>query len=150
MTRDDEVLKWTFVPSEWSEDLAAEAIVRDNELWAGGSGESLKLAITLDDDPVGVIGLKLSRRHAHGETFYFLDANARGRGIATAALDSVCRWAFGTLAMKRIQLFVDPANYRSIALAERCRFQREGLLRSHLTVKSRRQDSLLYARLPSD
>jgi [ribosomal protein S5]-alanine N-acetyltransferase len=47
--------------------------------------------------------------------------------------------------LHRIELYIEPWNVGSIKTAERARFKREGLLRSHQEIGGHRRDMLLYA-----
>jgi RimJ/RimL family protein N-acetyltransferase len=81
---------------------------------------------------------------------YWLAADARGRGLITRALRLLCEFAFGQLGVARIELWADPANSASIAVAERLGFQREGLMHSFLEVKGERRDMWTYSLLQDD
>ena len=74
---------------------------------------------------------------------------ARGRGAATAALLQLTDWAFGR-GLVRLELRIDAGNDRSVRVAERCGYTREGLLRSVHLKDGRRTDLLIYSRLPED
>ena len=51
---------------------------------------------------------------------------ARGRGLAAAALDAVCRWAFAELAVDRVELCHAVENAASGRVAEKGGFTYEG------------------------
>ena len=113
-------------------------------------GENLDLAIADGaGDYLGEV-LLLSREHQSAELAYLIAPAARGRGIATAAVDALSRYAFERLAMQRLQIRVDPDNAASRRVAEKAGYQREGLMRSALIVRGRRADVLVYSRLPGD
>jgi len=67
---------------------------------------------------------------ATAELGYLLTPAARGRGIATAALDALTRWAFEERRMYRIELLICVENAPSRAVAQRCGYSYEGTLRS--------------------
>lgn len=81
---------------------------------------------------------------------YWLAGHARGRGRATRTVRLPARWAFGDLAIARLELTCGPDNLASQRVAERSGFTCEGLLRSHLPFKGGRRDSLLFSLLPTD
>ena len=58
-------------------------------------------------------------------------------------------WAFGR-GLVRLELRIDAGNDRSVRVAERCGYTREGLLRSVHFKDGRRTDLLIYSRLPED
>lgn len=78
---------------------------------------------------------------------YWVAAPARGRGVATACVQLVAGWAFSVLGLTRLQLTCSPDNHASQAVAARCGFVREGLLRSHLPFKGGRRDTVVFSRL---
>jgi RimJ/RimL family protein N-acetyltransferase len=92
-----------------------------------------------------------SRRFNTGNFGYWVSRDARGRGVATQALTAICRWAIDELHVKRLELLTDPDNVASQRVAEKARFQREGILRSSLEYRDgTRRDSILFAALPAD
>ena len=78
---------------------------------------------------------------------YWLAPHARGQGLATQSVSEVARWAFTALGLARLQLTCGPDNHASQAVADRCGFTREGLLRSHMPFKGTRRDSLVFSLL---
>ena len=75
---------------------------------------------------------------------------ARGRGVITRALGLVARWAFDDLGIERLQLTTHVDNPASQRVAEKCGFQREGLLRKYGLQRGERVDLVMFARLPGD
>jgi ribosomal-protein-serine acetyltransferase len=51
------------------------------------------------------------------------------------------------LRLPRLEIRCEPENPRSIAVAERCGFVREGLLRHAAVISGRPRDAVLYARI---
>lgn len=100
-----------------------------------------------------------SLRFVASETFpgtgvvgYWLVPPARGRGLASAAVEAGTRVAFSRLGWHRIELRHAIENDRSCRVARRCGYRLEGTLREGMTypVDSRRSDEHLHARLASD
>lgn len=85
-----------------------------------------------------------------GEIAYATAPAARGRGIASAAVDLLSRWAFSALGLARLQQSIAPGNSSSVRVAEKAGYRYEGLLRSLKVIRGKRVDSLLYSRLPDD
>ena len=61
-----------------------------------------------------------------GDVFYWLAAEARGRGYATKAVRLISDWAFETLELERLELYAHPDNTASQRVAERAGYIREG------------------------
>jgi ribosomal-protein-alanine N-acetyltransferase len=76
---------------------------------------------------------------------YSLDASIEGRGLMSEALVLVLDYAFGPLALHRIQAACRPDNGRSLALLARLGFRREGFAPDYLCLDGRWCDHLLLA-----
>jgi [ribosomal protein S5]-alanine N-acetyltransferase len=83
---------------------------------------------------------------------YWVLARARGRGLATAGVRLLTRWAIAGAGMRRIEALVEPGNRASLRVLERCSFRREGLLREFLDFGDggRRADAYVYSLIPGD
>ncbi|GAA1729198.1 GNAT family protein [Isoptericola hypogeus] len=92
----------------------------------------------------------IDQRQRRASMGYWLTPDARGRGVATRAVRLVAGWAFTGLGLARLELTCGPDNVASQRVAERCGFQREGLLRSHQTFQGGRRDSPVYGLLPHE
>jgi RimJ/RimL family protein N-acetyltransferase len=81
---------------------------------------------------------------------YIVSAQARGQGVGTEILRRLTDWAFAELASQRLVLIIDVDNHASLRVAERCGYQREGVMRSIHIKQERRGDAVLWSRLPGD
>jgi len=68
-----------------------------------------------------------------------------GQGYMTLALEQVLRHAFLELRLHRVEANIQPANVRSLALVQRCGFQREGFSERYLKVSGRWRDHERWA-----
>ena len=117
------------------------------------AGLRLELAITdfRSDELLGSIALSsVERGHGRAMVSFWIAPEARGQGVAAQALWLLAGWAFGSLGLARLELFIEPDNAASQRAAERCGFVREGLLRSRWVSKGRRRDSVVYGLLADD
>ncbi len=97
-------------------------------------GTAVELAIADPDGsgPKGSVSLwAINARHGHAMVSYWVGPGARGRGLATAAVRLLARWAFDEVGLVRLQLYIEPENVASQRVAERAGFVREGRLRGH-------------------
>jgi RimJ/RimL family protein N-acetyltransferase len=117
-------------------------------------GRQLELALVdpADDDVVLGCAALYDVDVAAGNAFvgYWLAAPARGRGVATRAVELLARWAFAELGLARLELTCGPDNHASQRVAERCGFTREALLLAHMPFKGSLRDTIRYARTRGD
>jgi RimJ/RimL family protein N-acetyltransferase len=60
---------------------------------------------------------------------YFVDKDHEGRGYVTEAVNATLRMTFEVLNARRVRLECNEMNERSVRVAERCGFVREGYIR---------------------
>ncbi len=147
--QDADIPRFTMMPDAMSVDDAAAWIAAGIEWWPRGVA---RFAITTptNDTCLGQVGVQLDLRANRAEAFYWLARDARGRGLASEALDLVARWAFDVHRVARVQLVTHVDNAASQAVAERCGFEREGILRAWEPVKGSQPDVVMFGRLPHD
>ena len=110
-----------------------------------------RLAIAVDGDVVGGIGMGLNSYDYRGTLGYWIARDARGRGICTRALRVLARHGLEELELQRLELITDPDNRASQRVAEKVGFQREGVLRAHLRHPDGRiRDSVMFSLLPGE
>ncbi len=101
-----------------------------------------------DDRIVGTCTLfAINGPQGRAEIGYALDSEYWGRGYMNEALTALVDFAFGQLAMRRLEADVDPRNAASIRAVERLGFRREGLLRERWKVDGELQDSVVLGLL---
>jgi ribosomal-protein-alanine N-acetyltransferase len=81
--------------------------------------------------------------------YYWLGSSARGRGLATKALNSVAYWAFSA-GLFRLELDHRVNNPASCGAATRAGFLVEGIERQKLLYGADRYDIESHARLATD
>lgn len=125
---------------------ALDWIHRQRGRLAEGMGFSFAITDAETDIALGQIGLWLRSLSAGRATAgYSVSARHRHRGVASAALTAVTRFAWSIPALHRVELYIEPWNTGSIRVAETAGFLREGVLRSHQEIDGTRRDMLLYA-----
>ena len=141
--RDPQWMRWFGVGQD-----ARAHVERVGAPWEGGEAY-FTICDHGGDEYLGEVALRLGERSI-ANLEYWLLPEGRGGARATRAVRLLATWAFEELGIARLQLWTEPENITSQRVAERCGFQREGLLRSNDEIGGRRVDSVLYARLPGD
>jgi RimJ/RimL family protein N-acetyltransferase len=151
--QDPEIPRWTAViPEPYTEADARTWIEQTIRDWDEHKEAAFAVTDAQTGEVLGAIGLNLHEHFAlQGSIGYWVAREARGRGVATAALRLVARWALADLGLPRVQLVTDPANAASMRVAEKAGFKREGLLRRYIEARGRgRRDCLMFSLLPGE
>ena len=114
---DPDVVRWIGAP--WPID---EVLAINEQRWADGSPT---LAICEQGGTcVGLVWLNVRETdRTTGYVGYWLLPEARGRGLATAAVTLISRWAVDALPISTVRLQTAPGNIRSQRVAERSGFR---------------------------
>ena len=110
----------------------------------------LRFAIALrsNNELIGTAGFHtLSPQNGTAEIAYDIAPNYWGQGIGSAACAKLVAWAHTAAAVTRVQATVLESNVRSMAVLERCGFQREGLLQSYRRVRGKHGNFYMYAHI---
>lgn len=82
------------------------------------------------------------------EIGYWIRSSAQGQGYVSETVRALTRMAFAELQARRVEIRMDESNLRSRAVAERCGFEFEGLLRRDaLTPTGEPRDTRVYSRI---
>jgi RimJ/RimL family protein N-acetyltransferase len=143
--QDEEILRWIpVIPRPYTEEHARA--FASGELGLGPH----QYAVTEEGHVVGAIGMRANESRT-GHIGYWCLRDARGRGVTTDALRTLCRHALDELGLERLELITDRDNAGSQRVAEKVGFRREGILRSHLVhPDGRRRDSVMFSLLPGE
>lgn len=146
---DAEIVRWSS-PGGCTLDEAARAIAEADEDWRSGKRAELAIVQSTDDALVGSISLTFYGE-ARASVGFDVAAAARGRGIATRAVATLCTWALAAFPeLVRLELWALPGNDASMRVAERTGFHREGVFRSRLPFGDELRDVVVFSRLRSD
>ncbi|HSI15177.1 MAG TPA: GNAT family protein [Chthoniobacter sp.] len=110
-------------------------------------------AITIDDQVVGGIGIKIGDPHRPvigdhiGEIGYWLGETFWGRGIITEAVTALTDWAFTELGLVRLYAPVFAHNTASARVLEKAGYEFEGRQRARYFRDGEYIDGLLYAKV---
>ncbi|MGE5226904.1 MAG: GNAT family N-acetyltransferase [Planctomycetaceae bacterium] len=119
----------------------------------GWTEEELRLAIEADGALVGDIQARRSNWAIPPwvtELGISLFPEARGKGLGTEALRTICRYLFDEEGFARVQLSTDVENAAMRGAAERAGFTYEGALRGFWLVGDEAHDYAMYGRTLAD
>ena len=114
-------------------------------------GQQLITFIFYDNLLVGSIGfIKLDKVNHKAELGYWVREEMQGKGLITRSCSKLLDYGFQHLGLNRIFIRVPANNEKSMAIPERLKFRREGLLREDMKVSGRFHDVELYGILKKD
>jgi RimJ/RimL family protein N-acetyltransferase len=120
---DPEIARWTAVPQDRSAAAARRWIVSEPERRA----RRLALDFVVGEREVlGEVGLTRFDPQGRAELGFWLAPAARGRGLATAAVTEITRWALTDLRLTRVWARTAPGNARAAQVLVRAGFTRKG------------------------
>jgi len=140
------------LPQPYTEADAKEWIAITAEGWRAGTAGTFGIHVEEINGAAGGIGVHFltDLDEGCGEVGYWVGAEARGQGVATAATQAVARWAFEAVpALERLQLRAAVDNIPSNRVAEKAGFTREGVLRAQRfnQRRGRRVDFVMWSLL---
>lgn len=110
-----------------------------------GRVAQLMICLAQGGEPVGSVYVRdIERRHRKAEYGIFIgEAQARGRGIGTAAARLMLKYCFEELGLHRVFLRVYADNAQAVRSYEKAGFVREAYLRDDVWVDGRYRDIVL-------
>jgi RimJ/RimL family protein N-acetyltransferase len=150
--QDPDIQRWTRVPSPYTRQ-DAHAFIEEfaPSEWESGRGAVFAIVDATGGELLGTIGLsELDDPEGLAEIGYWMVPAARGRGVMTRAVGTVCRWAFAECGRERIEWLASVGNVASRRVAEKAGFTIEGTLRSRLVLRGRRTDAWIGGLLRLD
>jgi RimJ/RimL family protein N-acetyltransferase len=126
-----------------------------DERWQAGAMATFAIELDGADGPVGGVGVHFFDGLDAGaaEIGYWVAAEVRGLGVASAAARLASEWAFGSCGdLARLQLRADVENVASNRVAEKAGFTREGVLRAqrYNARLGRRTDFVMWSLLRTE
>jgi [ribosomal protein S5]-alanine N-acetyltransferase len=140
-------------PDFWELPVVADRLV--SQVFEAGQDRSLCLFIAHKSEPDRVLGAINLRNIVRGALMggtlgYGLAPDAVGHGYMTESVRRVVEIAFEDLDLHRVEVNIMPRNARSLAVAERSGFVREGLSPRYLQIYGRWEDHVRLARVAPD
>jgi len=106
--------------------------------------------ITLKDNPklLGIIGFyRMQPENYRAEIGYMLSPDFHGRGIIPEAVNKLIRYGFDDLKLHSIEAVIDPENFASEKVLEKCGFVKEAHLKEAEFWEGKFLDKVIYSLL---
>lgn len=147
---DEETVRWlSHAPWPYSVEDGREYLEFAAGSWLAHRAH-FAIADAASDVLLGGLNIDIDLPHAIGEIGYRVNPDARGRGVATAALGLAVTWAFEKLHLARLDLGADTRNTASLRVAAKSGFRREGTLHGLVRRGEERSDDAVFSLLPTD
>lgn len=148
--QDPEIQRWTTVPSPYTrEDARTWLSTTVPEQWASGTATTFAVLDATSGALLACVGFHGIDRDT-AEVGYWCAPEARGNGVMSEAVAALCRWGFAELGLARIEWLAGVGNWASRAVAEKCGFTIEGLVRGGIRQRGTRVDGWLGGLLKDD
>lgn len=108
--------------------------------------DAISLAIVIDGEVVGAVGLHDIVKNHKAEIGYWLARKHWGQGIVSEAVKIVTDFGFKKLKLKRIHAGVYPFNPPSMRVLEKNGYKLEGILKKDVRKGKKYIDSHLFAK----
>ena len=96
---------------------------------------------------VGACGIRIDQHRPWvGEIGYLIDKDYQGKGIATEAVRQLEKLGFEKLDLQRITILMDTRNFASERVAQKCGYEKEGIMKKVHRVGEDYYDCFLYAK----
>ena len=123
-------------------------VVWKQEEFTASSPLRLAIALRASNALIGTAGFHtVSAQNASAELAYDIAPAYWGQGIASAVCTELVRWAHTAAHITRVQATALESNTRSMAVLERCGFQREGLLHAYRKVRGKHGNFYMYSHI---
>ncbi len=101
---------------------------------------------------LGCLGLHLQSESVPSyEIGYWIRTSMQGKGYVTEAVNGLTDYAFNHFSAQRLEIHCDAENQRSAAVAERCAYTLEALLKHHRrNMQGELADTLIFVKFPDE
>jgi RimJ/RimL family protein N-acetyltransferase len=145
--QDPSIQRWIPIPVPYRAEHAVGFVGEfSRQQWTGRRGAPFAVVAPETDRLLGACALvAVDPANLVGEVGFWVAPWARGQKVAQRAARLLCDWALTEGGLARLELYVDPENSASCAVAERVGCEHEGVLRGKVVIHGVRRDMALYA-----
>jgi RimJ/RimL family protein N-acetyltransferase len=125
--QDAEIQRWTNLPSPFRAADAVALLQFSTTLRERGTAALFAVTSTDQGELLGAVSLRdIEREEGRASIGYWIASEARGRGVAKAAVEAAARWAMDALGVGEVYADVLHGNEASVRVLERCGFAPDG------------------------
>jgi RimJ/RimL family protein N-acetyltransferase len=124
--QDEDIQRFTTVPSPYAPADAIAWVASAAEQWAQGTELALLVALTESGELLGAASLNFTHGDGRAEIGYWVERDARRRGVAAASVRALERYAAEVLHLQETFLRILEDNTASTALALACGYVSDG------------------------
>ncbi len=136
-----------------SDEVSSENYLRE-KIFEWKQKQSFAFGVWLKDDNkfIGHVSIKnVDWRIPRGELAYFISSDFESKGLMSEAVEAIIKFSFNILNFNRLYLRTVTTNERSIKLAEKFGFKREGLMpKDHRTFDDNLVDVIQFGMTKED
>lgn len=113
---------------------------------------SFKLFLLIDKESSKIIGRcglhNWNIEHKRAEIGYVMeDDSFKRKGLMKEAVNAIIDYGFKVMNLNRIEALVGIENVPSLKLMEKNNFVKEGILRQHIQISDKYEDSVIFSKL---
>ncbi len=124
--QDEDIQRFTTVPSPYAPADAIAWVGAAGEQWSQGTELRFLVALTESGELLGAAGLNLTHGDGRAEIGYWVERDARRRGVAAASIRALERYAAEVLHLRETFLRIMEDNTASTAVALACGYVPSG------------------------
>jgi RimJ/RimL family protein N-acetyltransferase len=130
----------------------AEAFIKvAGQAWAHATDYPFAILAVDDGAFLGGIGINhIVKANALANVGYWVRSSRTRQGVASAAVQLVSQYAFGPLALTRLEIVCLPTNTASCRVAEKVGGKFEALSRNRIVMHGVARDANVYGLVPED
>ncbi len=114
-------------------------------------GQKFNSVIICEEEFAGILALhRIDKANKRAEIGYWVNHDHQGKGLINKTISPFLNYVFRNYEINRIDLIVGVENEKSISIAKKSGFEKEGLLKEYLIFNDQVQDVFIFRMLKSD
>ena len=144
------MLKWSGFASTIKTNKDAERWIKEIYFFNQG-GQKFNSILVWKDHFAGMMALhRIDKANRRAEIGYWVNHDFQGNGLISRAMIPFLKHVFQTIDINRIDLIVGTENIKSISIADKTGFIKEGLMKEYFIINHVIHDAYMYRMLKSD